>query len=93
LKGGKIMDFSMILVGFDNYVPVSRITGVFAFTSSRLKQEVANRRKKPEIYTAPLFDCTKGRTIKSVITLDDGSYILSSVSPSTLIKRFNSSTT
>lgn len=82
------MDFSMVLVGFENYIPTSRITGIYAFTSSRLKQEVANRRKKPDVYTAPLFDCTKGRTIKSVITLDDGTYVLSSVSPSTLIKRY-----
>ena len=82
------MSFSL-LVGFDNYVPVSRITGIYSFTSSRLKQEVANRRKKPETYTQPLFDCTKGRTIKTVIVLDDGSYVLSATQASTLIKRLN----
>ena len=81
------MSFSMLLVGFDNYVPFSRITGIYSFTSSRLKQEVANRRKKPELFTAPLFDCTKGRTIKTVITLDDGTYVLSPVQPETLVRR------
>lgn len=82
------MQFSMILVGFENYVPVGRITGIYSFTSSRLKQEVANRRKKPDVYTSPLFDCTKGRTIKTVITLDDGTYVLSPVQPETIVKRF-----
>lgn len=83
------MQFSMLLVGFDNYIPVSRITGVFSFTSSRLKQEVANRRKKPEVFKDALYDCTKGRTIKTVITLDDGSYVLSPVHPETIVKRLN----
>ncbi len=82
-----------LLVGFENYIPVNRITGIYAFTSSRLKQEVANRRKKPEIYTAPLYDCTKGRTIKTVIVLDDGSYVLSATQSSTLAKRLNNPTT
>lgn len=84
------MQFSMLLVGFDNYIPTSRITGVYSFTSSRLKQEVANRRKKPDTYTQPLFDCTKGRTIKTVIVLDDGTYVLSPVQPETIAKRLNS---
>ena len=82
-----------LLVGFDNYIPTNRITGIYAFTSSRLKQEVANRRKKPEIYTAPLFDCTKGRTIKSVIVLDDGSYVISATHPLTLAKRMSNTLT
>lgn len=83
------MQFSMLLVGFDNYVPITRVTGVYAFNTSRLKQEVANRRKRPETYSLPLFDCTKGKTIKTVITLDDGTYVLSPVQPETIVKRLN----
>ena len=83
------MVVSTLLVGFENYIPVSRITGILAYSSSRLKQEVAERKKSSD-GKSRIFDCTKGKTIKSVITLDDGTYVLSAVHTDTLAKRLNS---
>lgn len=83
------MTFSTLLVGFENYIPVSRITGILSYTSSRLKQEVSERKKNPS-NQLPIFDCTKGKSIKSVVVLDDGTYVLSAVHTDTLAKRLNS---
>ncbi len=69
-------------VGFNNSVSLDRviaIVGSEASTSRRLKDEAKKLGK--------LIDATNGRKTRSMIVIDSGHVVLSSVEPETLLAR------
>lgn len=69
-------------IGFNNSVSIARIVaivGADASTSRRLKDEAKKLGK--------LVDGTNGRRTRSLIVVDSGHVILSSVEPETLLTR------
>lgn len=73
----------MINVGFGNSVVASRILAIVKPNSSpmkKLKDEAKNNNR--------LIDITEGRRTRSIIILDSGHIVLSSVQRETLTQRF-----
>jgi len=69
-------------IGFNNSVSMDRviaIVGADASTSRRLKDEAKKDKK--------LIDGTNGRKTRSMIVIDSGHVVLSSLEPETLISR------
>ncbi len=78
------MDNKLINVGFGNAVKINRILAVVNPGSSPIKKlkDQARREKK-------LIDVTEGRRTRSIIILDSGHLVLSSVQPETISQRFD----
>lgn len=75
----------MLNLGFSSYIPVSKIKAVIPYESNRIKKEIQQLRD----IDAPgrLLDVTKKKAAKTVIIMDDDTYLLSNVSVDTIIKR------
>lgn len=73
----------VLSVAGGSYVLISRITSILAFKKSipirRFIDELEKVRK--------VIDASHGRAVKSIVTLDDGSIVLSAVDSETLRKR------
>ncbi len=78
---------TMINLGYDTYVPVEKIKAVMPYESARIHKEVARLRDSEDI--GRIIDASRRKTIKSVIILDDGCYIICMFSTATIIKRIN----
>ena len=77
------MSERMINVGFGNAVVASRVLAVVNPKSSPMKKlkDEAKEQKK-------LVDVTEGRRTRSIIILDTGHVVLSSIQPETITMRF-----
>jgi extracellular matrix regulatory protein A len=73
----------IILIGFFNYVPKEKITGIYRIDTNPVR-EMVQRAKQ----TFQLVDATRGKKTKSVIVLENGVLVLSAIKPQTLAKRF-----
>ncbi len=72
-------------VGFEAYVNMSKIRIVAPTTAVKLRRDLKKRnldRSSPQC-----FDATNGKEVKSIILLDDGSFVLSAINAETLAKR------
>lgn len=74
----------MINVGFDNFVPLDRVTAVGGPRSKPVSRVVRGAGKRDQ-----LIDFTAGRRAKGVIILDSGQVVLSSLNAQTLAARFD----
>ncbi|MBU0674341.1 MAG: DUF370 domain-containing protein [Proteobacteria bacterium] len=77
-------DQRLINIGFGNSVVAGRVIAVVNPKSSpmkKLKDEARDQKK--------LVDVTEGRRTRSIIVMDSGHVILSSVQPETLTQRFS----
>lgn len=76
------MDSRLVNIGFGNAVKISRILAVVNPGSSPIRKlkDDARREKK-------LLDVTEGRRTRSIIVLDSGHLVLSSVQPETINQR------
>ena len=78
------MDNLLLHVGFRNGVKISRILAVVNPGSSpvrKLKEEARQENK--------IIDVTEGRRTRSIIILDSGHLVLSSVQPDTITQRLS----
>lgn len=76
------MDNQLLQVGFGNAVKISRILAVVNPGSApvrKLKEEARQEKK--------VIDVTEGRRTRSIIILDSGHLVLSSVQPDTITQR------
>ena len=78
------MDNLLLHVGFSNAVKIRRILAVVNPGSSpvrKLKEEARQENK--------IIDVTEGRRTRSIIILDSGHLVLSSVQPDTITQRLS----
>lgn len=76
----------IIHLGFGNAVMASRIIGIVSpksLPTKRLRDEARN--------TGKLIDATAGRQTRSILVMDSGHIVLSSIQSMTLIKRIDKS--
>ena len=83
------MDFKALNVGNDSYVMVSSIKAILSCSGKKLLNELAERKNMNPKEKIMLYDCTKARTRKSVIVLDDGTYYVCALTTKALNKRLN----
>lgn len=79
------MDNLLLHVGFGNAVKINRILAVVNPGSSpvrKLKDEARQEKK--------IIDVTEGRRTRSILILDSGHLVLSSVQPDTITQRLTS---
>lgn len=75
----------MLNCGFSSYIPLNRIKAVVPYESNRIKKEIQQLRN--EDCPGRLLDLTKKKAVKTVLILDDDTYMLSNVAIETMIKR------
>jgi regulator of extracellular matrix RemA (YlzA/DUF370 family) len=74
----------MMRVGLGGYVNYNRVTVIVPFGSNPISKEVQDARDSNR-----LIDCTHGRRTRSVIFMDSGQVVLSSVTPEKLEPRWD----
>jgi regulator of extracellular matrix RemA (YlzA/DUF370 family) len=82
-RGGWMILFQL---GFDHYVPIEKIKVILPYESTRVKKDIIALRE--EAGTGKLIDATKHKPIKTVVVLDDGTFILCTYTAETLAKRY-----
>lgn len=78
-----VMDNKVISISRDNFVPRSRIVGIFFTESNPMRTLLSDKRDEKK-----LVDATRGRKTRSAILLDNGYLILSPVKASTLVEKY-----
>mgnify|MGYP003128383009 CR=1 FL=1 len=70
-------------IGFNNFVPLERIIAVVDYDSKSIKKTIKTAKENKQL----LIDAGKDKNIESVVVMDTGQVILSSVKVATLLKR------
>jgi regulator of extracellular matrix RemA (YlzA/DUF370 family) len=78
------MDSRLVNIGFGNAVKISRILAVVNPGSSPIRKLKDDARVEKK-----LIDVTEGRRTRSIIILDSGHLILSSIQPETINQRLH----
>lgn len=78
------MIMRLISIGFGNFVAIDHIISVVSPDSAPIKRMVQDCREK-----GLLIDASFGRSTKSVIFIDSGNVVLSSLSPEQLSNKIN----
>lgn len=81
------MNVMMLNAGYGTYIAASKIKAITNLESVRVKKEIARLRECEN--ASRLIDSTKHKAVKSVIILDDGTHVLCSITPETLVKRLS----
>lgn len=81
------MNYKMLGVGNSTFAFAEKVAVITKFESARIKKEVAGMRDGEK--SSMLIDASKHKTIKSVVILENGTHILSNLSPETLVKRLS----
>lgn len=79
------MNYSMLNTGNGTFVFAGKVNVITKFDAARIKKEVAKLRDGED--SAKLVDATRHKAVKSVIIMDNGTHVLSNLSPETLVKR------
>lgn len=79
------MNYKMLGVGNNTYVFARKITIISNYDAVKTKKDVAILRESGQ--SGMLVDASKHKTVRSVVVLDNGTHILSNLSPETLVKR------
>lgn len=77
------MNYKMVAVGNNTFVFADKIVVITNYESAKIKKEVAAMRE-----SGKLIDASKHKTVKAVVILENGTYILSNLFPETLVRRF-----
>ncbi len=81
---------TMLNIGNDYKVNADSIAAIMPYSGARIKNTIQYKRQQDnENPDGTFVDATYGKKTLSVILCDDGQYILSSVAPKTLAKRFS----
>lgn len=75
----------MFNLGYGGYIPLDKIKAVIPYESNRIKKEI--QQLKESVSPGRLFDMTRRKAVKTVIIMDDDTYVLCNVSSETIIKR------
>ena len=76
----------LLAIGFGNYVSAEHIVTIVSPDSAPIKRMIQDVREK-----GMLIDASFGRSTKSIIVVDSGNVILSSVSTSVLAEKLDKS--
>lgn len=79
------MKNTIMLIGMNNYVPKNMIHGFYDPDSRPMRRMISVKRDEER-----LIDASHGNKTRSVILLENGYMVLSSNTPETLAKRFDS---
>lgn len=75
----------MLNLGYGCYIPLSRIKAIVPYESTRIRKEVQSLRDSEQ--PGRLLDLAKRKSVKTVVILDDDSYVLCNVTSDTIINR------
>ena len=78
------MDTKVITIGKDNFIPRAKIIAFLYPESSPIKRTISDLREINKV-----IDATRGKKTRSVILLDNGFLVLSTVKPSTLAEKYD----
>lgn len=81
------MSYEMLNVGNGSFAFARKVNVITRYDYAKIKKEVSLLREGTN--SSKLIDASKRKTVKSVIILDDGTHILSTISPETLVKRLS----
>ena len=81
-EGGELMDTRLVSIGFGNMVAANRIVAIVNPDSAPVKRLVSDARD-----AGRLIDATYGRRTRSVIIMDSGHAVLSTVQGETVAHR------
>lgn len=84
------MNILMLNTGYGTYVAASKVKVITNLEPARVKKEIARLRECEN--SSWLIDSTKHKAVKAVIILDDGTHVLCSITPETLVKRLSNLT-
>ena len=73
---------AFVNLGFDNHVPVARISAVVRPDSQPIRRLITQAKDNNM-----LVDVTRNRPTRAVIVLDDGHIVTSASAPSTILER------
>ena len=76
----------MVAVGNNTFVFADKIVVITGYESSKMKKEVLALRESE--HSGKLIDASKHKAVKAVVILENGTHILSTLSPETLVRRF-----
>lgn len=79
------MNFKMLAVGNSTYVYAEKVAVIIKYDTAKIRKEISGLRDGED--SRKLIDATKRKAVKSVIVLENGTHILSSLLPETLVKR------
>ena len=79
------MNYSMLNTGNGTFVIARKVNVITKFDVVRIKKEIAKLRDGEN--SAKLIDATRHKAVKSVIIMENGTHILSNLTPETLVKR------
>ncbi len=82
MVGGKILNLSLINIGFGNVVSANRIISIVSPESAPVKRIITVARENNK-----LVDATYGRRTRAVIITDSDHVVLSAVQPETVGQR------
>ncbi|MDR2939388.1 MAG: DUF370 domain-containing protein [Clostridiales bacterium] len=82
------MDLKFINIGFGSQVQANRVISIVSPESAPIKRIITEKRDEKF-----LVDATFGRRTRSVIVVDSGHVILSSIQPETIASRINGKNT
>lgn len=82
--GGYILDTKMITIGRDNFIPRARIIAFLFPDSLPIKRTISELRELNKV-----IDATRGKKTRSIIVLDNGFIVLSSVKATTLADKYD----
>lgn len=82
----KRMDTKMLSIGRGNYVPRGKVITLLQVDSSPVKRLISDLREANK-----LIDATRGRKTLSLVLMENGFGVLSTVKPSTLAKNMEDS--
>ncbi len=74
-------------IGFDSYVNLVNVRLICSMDQDRLRREL--RRRQIEKSSEKFWDACSGKPMRSVLLLNDGTFITSALNADTLIKRKN----
>ena len=79
------MNYSMLNTCNGTFVIARKVNVITKFDAVRIKKEIAKLRDGEN--SAKLIDATRHKAVKSVIIMENGTHILSNLTPETLVKR------
>lgn len=75
---------TLLNIGFGNMVSLERVVAVVSPDSAPIKRIIQEVRER-----GMLIDASFGRSTKSVLVMDNGNLILSSLDPETILERIS----
>ena len=80
------MNYRMLAVGNSTYASAEKVAVITKFESAKIKKEIAGLRAR-DINSGKLIDASKHKAVKAVVVLENGTHILSNLTPETLVRR------